>query len=85
MLRSRHMHAVDIQNEITEIKGIGVMGECPSIQNCESYEYMSGIPLLNAAGIMFGHYIFSSINHGELIVDIPTLPLISPFMNGNKL
>ncbi len=55
-LISRHWVITDSENKVSEVKGLGVIGEQPLLQPNESFEYMSGTVLATNAGTMHGTY-----------------------------
>ena len=58
--RKYESEADDIANgKILNVKGDGVVGEFPTLQPGESFEYTSGTPLKTNNGIMQGFYLMS--------------------------
>jgi ApaG protein len=57
-LISRHWLIQDDNQEIVEIKGLGVVGHQPLIQPGEAFEYSSGCQLKTPSGTMKGSYFF---------------------------
>jgi len=55
-LISRHWRITDANNELQEVKGLGVVGAQPLIKPNESYEYNSGTILGTPTGHMHGSY-----------------------------
>jgi ApaG protein len=55
-LVSRHWVITDANNEVQEVRGLGVVGEQPLLKPDESYEYTSGTALATPVGTMSGCY-----------------------------
>lgn len=55
-LMSRHWTITDGNNQVSEVKGPGVVGEQPVLAPGESFTYTSGCPLGTAFGVMEGTY-----------------------------
>ena len=55
-LLSRHWIITDASGHVEEVKGPGVVGESPVLQEGESFEYTSGCPLTTPYGTMHGTY-----------------------------
>ena len=55
-LVSRHWVITDANNEVQEVRGLGVVGEQPLLKPDESYEYTSGTALATPVGTMSGSY-----------------------------
>ena len=82
-LLSRHWKIFDSNGSHREVKGEGVVGEFPTIEPGETYEYTSGTPLKTNNGIMQGFYLVSQDNGEKLKIDIPTFSLDSPYNKKN--
>ena len=65
------------------VQGDGVVGEFPTLQPGESFEYTSGTPLKTNNGIMQGFYLMSKDDGEQLKIDIPTFSLDSPYNKKN--
>ena len=77
-LISRHWRITDANNQLQEVKGMGVVGEQPLIAPGESYTYTSGVILETETGLMEGSYQMRS-DDGELFnASIPTFALVPP-------
>ena len=62
-----------------EVEGAGVVGEQPTLEAGDSFEYTSGTPLDTATGFMRGSYHMVVTSTGETFdVTIPTFSLDSP-------
>ena len=55
-LVSRHWIITDATGHMEEVKGPGVVGESPVLEEGESFEYTSGCPLTTPYGSMHGTY-----------------------------
>ena len=55
-LVSRHWIITDGNNEIQEVRGLGVVGKQPLLKPGESFEYTSGSSLTTPVGTMKGTY-----------------------------
>ena len=55
-LVSRHWIITDASGHVEEVKGPGVVGESPVLQEGESFQYTSGCPLTTPYGTMHGTY-----------------------------
>lgn len=77
-LLSRHWRISDGNDNLQEVKGMGVVGEQPLIAPGESYTYTSGVVLETETGIMEGSYQMRADN-GELFdATIPAFALVPP-------
>lgn len=55
-LVSRHWIITDATGHVEEVRGPGVVGETPVLEEGESFEYTSGCPLSTPYGSMHGTY-----------------------------
>ena len=55
-LLSRHWIIIDAEGERREVKGLGVVGEHPTLRPNEDYKYTSSVPLPTTWGTMEGSY-----------------------------
>lgn len=55
-LISRHWLITDANNQVQEVRGLGVVGEQPLLQPGESFEYTSGASLATPVGTMRGSF-----------------------------
>ncbi|MDE0029284.1 MAG: Co2+/Mg2+ efflux protein ApaG [Deltaproteobacteria bacterium] len=55
-LVSRHWIITDASGHVEEVKGPGVVGESPVLEEGESFQYTSGCPLTTPYGTMHGTY-----------------------------
>jgi ApaG protein len=55
-LISRHWLITDANQQVQEVRGLGVIGEQPLLHPGESYEYTSGCVIATPVGTMSGSY-----------------------------
>ena len=82
-LISRHWKIFDSNGNFREVKGKGVVGEQPTIEPGDKFEYTSGTPLKTSSGIMHGSYQMQSFDGKEFKVDIPAFSLDIPNQGNN--
>ena len=82
-LLSRHWKIFDSNGNFREVKGKGVVGEQPTIEPGDKFEYTSGTPLKTSSGIMHGSYQMLSFDGKEFKVDIPAFSLDIPNQGNN--
>ncbi|WP_069189508.1 Co2+/Mg2+ efflux protein ApaG [Candidatus Terasakiella magnetica] len=78
-LISRHWKITDGMGRTQEVRGEGVVGEQPTLQPGESFEYTSGVPLQTPSGFMGGSYEMISAVGERLNIMVPTFSLDSPY------
>jgi ApaG protein len=77
-LVSRHWIITDGNNEIQEVRGLGVVGKQPLLQPGESFEYTSGSVLTTPIGTMKGSYQMVAEDGTHFSAEIPEFVLASP-------
>jgi ApaG protein len=77
-LRTRYWKITDARGRIQEVRGAGVVGEQPTLQPGQSFEYTSGAPLPTPSGFMAGAYQMQTADGRLFNVDIPAFSLDSP-------
>ena len=82
-LNRRNWLIIDANGKVINVQGEGVVGEFPTIEPGESFEYTSGTPLKTNNGIMQGFYLVSQDNGEKLKIDIPAFSLDSPYNKKN--
>ena len=82
-LNHRNWLIIDANGKIINVQGEGVVGEFPTLEPGESFEYTSGTPLKTTNGIMQGFYLMSQNNGEQLKIDIPVFSLDSPYNKKN--
>ena len=82
-LISRHWKIFDSNGNLREVKGKGVVGEQPTIEPGDEFEYTSGTPLQTSSGLMHGSYKMQSWDGQEFQVEIPAFSLDIPNKENN--
>ena len=82
-LNHRNWLIIDANGKGMNVQGEGVVGEFPTIEPGQSFEYTSGTPLKTNNGIMQGFYLVSQDNGEKLKIDIPAFSLDSPYNKKN--
>jgi ApaG protein len=82
-LISRHWKIFDANGNFREVRGKGVVGEQPTIEPGDEFEYTSGTPLKTSSGLMHGSYQMQSFDGQKFEVAIPAFSLDIP-NNQNK-
>ena len=77
-LVSRHWIITDANNEVQEVRGVGVIGEQPLLQPGESFEYTSGCVLATPVGTMHGTYQMIAADEHRFEAVIPPFMLAMP-------
>jgi ApaG protein len=77
-LISRHWIITDAEQQVQEVKGLGVVGQQPSLQPGESFEYTSGTSLPTAVGTMRGTYQMLAGDGKTFDAQIPPFTLSMP-------
>ena len=78
-LLGRHWRIVDGRGETHEVRGAGVIGEQPTLEPGDRYEYTSGTPLATPSGIMSGAYHMENERGETFDIEIPAFSLDSPY------
>lgn len=77
-LISRHWIIADMDNQIQEVKGKGVVGEQPNIHPGEVFEYSSGAVIATPVGTMRGSYQMQTDQGETFETEIPEFLLSTP-------
>ncbi len=77
-LISRHWKIFDSNGNFREVRGKGVVGEQPTIEPGDEFEYTSGTPLNTNSGLMHGTYKMIDFKGDEFEVNIPPFSLDIP-------
>jgi ApaG protein len=77
-LVSRHWIITDANNEVQEVRGLGVVGKQPLLQPGESFQYTSGSSLTTPIGTMKGSYQMVAEDGTHFEAEIPEFVLASP-------
>ena len=79
-LLRRHWLITDGNNEVQEVRGLGVVGKQPLLQPGESFEYTSGSSLTTPIGTMKGTYQMVGEDGTRFDAEIPEFVLAAPGM-----
>ena len=77
-LVSRHWIITDGLGQVEEVTGPGVVGQQPTLQPGEKFQYSSFCPLTTPTGTMQGSYQMVDGNGQQLEVQIPEFLLVEP-------
>jgi ApaG protein len=78
-LKTRYWKITDSGGRVQEVRGAGVVGEQPTLQPGQSFQYTSGCPLTTASGFMAGAYQMETAAGEAFNVEIPAFSLDSPY------
>jgi len=78
-LISRHWTIADAEDGVEEIRGLGVIGQQPTLDPGESFEYTSGCPLGTPFGTMHGTYQMVTAEGSQFDVDVAPFTLSEPY------
>ncbi len=77
-LISRHWVITDANNQIQEVRGLGVVGEQPLLQAGEKFEYTSSTVINTPVGTMRGSYHMTAEDGTQFDSAIPSFTLSMP-------
>jgi ApaG protein len=77
-LISRHWIITDADQQVQEVRGLGVVGEQPRLKPGETYEYTSGTAIATPVGTMRGSYRMVAEDGTEFDAPIPEFMLSIP-------
>jgi len=77
-LISRHWIITDANQEVQEVRGLGVVGQQPLLQPGEEFKYTSGCALETPVGTMQGSYQMVAADGTPFAADIPEFVLAAP-------
>lgn len=77
-LISRHWVITDANNNVEEVRGLGVVGHQPLLQPGEQFEYTSGASLKTPHGSMHGKYFCVAEDGEQFEAVIPEFVLSLP-------
>jgi ApaG protein len=81
-LHRRHWYIFDSNGVYHEVEGEGVIGEQPTLNSGESYQYVSSCSLKTEMGRMEGNYLMENLHSKNMFeVNIPSFEMIVPFKN----
>ena len=78
-LISRHWVITDAENRVEEVRGLGVVGQQPTLAPGESFEYTSSCPLQTPFGTMGGTYQMVTADGKRFDARIATFTLSEPY------
>ncbi len=78
-LISRHWVITDAENRVEEVRGLGVVGQQPTLAPGESFEYTSSCPLQTPFGTMGGTYQMVTADGKRFDAEIATFTLSEPY------
>ncbi|MGB6119433.1 MAG: Co2+/Mg2+ efflux protein ApaG [Mesorhizobium sp.] len=84
-LLSRYWRIIDGNGRVEEVRGPGVVGEQPSLDPGDSYQYTSGCPLSTPSGFMVGFYTMTDRDGSMFDVQIPAFALDLPDALGTRI
>jgi len=79
-LISRHWVITNANNEVQEVRGLGVVGHQPLLQPGQAFEYTSGCVLETPVGSMRGSYQFTAEDGMQFEASIAEFVLSMPRM-----
>jgi ApaG protein len=77
-LVSRHWVITDANNQVQEVRGMGVVGEQPLLRPRESFEYTSGTAIATPVGTMRGSYQMVAEDGVRFDAPVPEFTLSMP-------
>ncbi|MBK8739094.1 MAG: Co2+/Mg2+ efflux protein ApaG [Betaproteobacteria bacterium] len=77
-LVSRHWLITYSNHRVEEVRGLGVIGQQPTLQPGESFEYTSGCQLETPVGTMRGEYQMTAADGTQFEAPIPEFTLSVP-------
>ena len=77
-LIARHWFITDGDNDVQEVRGLGVVGQQPLLRAGEQFEYTSWATLTTPAGTMRGEYVCVTEEAQFFQAPIPEFALVMP-------
>jgi ApaG protein len=77
-LISRHWIITDSDNQVQEVRGLGVVGEQPTLAPGQSFQYSSGAAIATPVGTMRGSYQMVAEDGTAFEAPIPEFMLSMP-------
>ncbi|MGH8672214.1 MAG: Co2+/Mg2+ efflux protein ApaG [Burkholderiales bacterium] len=77
-LVSRHWVITDAENQVQEVRGLGVVGEQPVMKPGEQFQYTSGTAIATPVGTMRGSYQMVAEDGVRFDAAIPEFTLSMP-------
>jgi ApaG protein len=81
-LKTRYWKITDALGRVQEVRGAGVVGEQPTLEPGDRFEYTSGAPLATSSGFMVGAYQMETAQGEPFNVNIPAFSLDLPEERG---
>lgn len=78
-LRRRRWQITDASGHTAVVTGDGVVGEQPTLEPGDAFEYTSGCPLNTPSGMMVGSFSMETASGNTVEIPIPAFSLDSPF------
>jgi len=78
-LISRHWTITDADETVEEVRGLGVIGQQPTLDPGESFEYTSGCPLKTPFGTMHGTYQMVTTGGDRFDAQVAPFTLSEPY------
>jgi ApaG protein len=78
-LKTRHWRITDAKGRLQEVRGPGVVGEEPTFEPGDTFEYTSGVPLPTPSGFMTGSYSMVTAGGERFDIEVPTFSLDSSY------
>ncbi len=78
-LISRHWTITDADEIVEEVRGLGVIGQQPTLNPGESFEYTSGCPLKTPFGTMHGTYQMVTTEGDRFDATVAPFTLSEPY------
>ena len=77
-LISRHWIITDAEDDVQEVRGLGVVGHQPLLKPGESFQYTSGCALATPVGSMKGSYQMVTEEGASFVAEIQEFTLAIP-------
>lgn len=77
-LISRHWIITDAENQVQEVRGLGVVGEQPLLKSSEHFEYTSGTAIATPVGTMRGSFQMVAEDGTKFEALVPEFTLSMP-------
>jgi ApaG protein len=77
---ARHWRVLDCEQNIQEVRGLGIVGEQPLIQAGKSHEYSSFSIIQTPTGAMQGYFLCISENAEFMIAEVPAFNLAPQYI-----
>ncbi|MEQ8809719.1 MAG: Co2+/Mg2+ efflux protein ApaG, partial [Imperialibacter sp.] len=79
-LLRRHWYIHDLNTQVREVEGEGVVGQQPILEPGETHQYVSGCNLRSGVGKMLGSYLMEKVLDGKKFqVKIPEFTMVVPY------